>query len=100
LPSEAELAHLDTIKRICKGYLQERGLNESDLHDLLAARDSARKNKNWAAADRIRDELARMGITLQDNKDGSTTAHVTATGQAMGKSTARAEGKVGSDMKK
>ena len=32
----------------------------------------ARKAKNWAEADRIRDELAAMGVVLKDNKDGTT----------------------------
>jgi cysteinyl-tRNA synthetase len=43
--------------------------------ELMAAREKARKNKNWAEADRIRDELAKKGITLRDNADGTTTAH-------------------------
>jgi cysteinyl-tRNA synthetase len=52
------------------------GLTESELEDLIAERNAERKNKNWANADRIRDELAKRGIRLQDNNDGSTTAHV------------------------
>jgi cysteinyl-tRNA synthetase len=39
----------------------------------IAARLAARKNKNWAESDRIRDELAAMGVALKDNKDGTTT---------------------------
>jgi cysteinyl-tRNA synthetase len=48
-------------------------LTESELSKCIAARNAARKNKNWAEADRIRDELARRGIVLKDNKDGTTT---------------------------
>jgi cysteinyl-tRNA synthetase len=40
-----------------------------------AEREAARAAKNWAEADRIRDELAKKGITLQDNPDGTTTLH-------------------------
>jgi cysteinyl-tRNA synthetase len=39
---------------------------------MIAARNAARAAKNWAEADRIRDELAVMGIALKDNKDGTT----------------------------
>ena len=41
-----------------------------------AARNAARASKNWAESDRIRDELAAMGIALKDNKDGTTTWEV------------------------
>ena len=37
---------------------------------LLGARHEARKEKDWGEADRIRDELAAMGITIIDTKDG------------------------------
>ncbi len=40
---------------------------------LSVERDRARAAKNWAEADRIRDELDGMGIALKDNKDGTTT---------------------------
>jgi cysteinyl-tRNA synthetase len=38
----------------------------------LATRVAARKSKNFAEADRIRDELAAMGVVLHDTKDGTT----------------------------
>jgi cysteinyl-tRNA synthetase len=43
---------------------------------LIAHRSAARAAKNWAESDRIRDELAAMGIALKDNKDGTTTWEV------------------------
>ncbi len=39
---------------------------------LISARASARKQKNFAESDRIRDELAAMGVVLKDSKDGTT----------------------------
>ncbi|PWB88717.1 cysteine--tRNA ligase [Methylocystis sp. MitZ-2018] len=42
----------------------------------ISARNAARASKNWAESDRIRDELAAMGIALKDNKDGTTTWEV------------------------
>jgi cysteinyl-tRNA synthetase len=43
---------------------------------LLDLRKAARAAKNFAESDRIRDELAAMGIALKDNKDGTTTWEV------------------------
>jgi cysteinyl-tRNA synthetase len=39
---------------------------------LISARNAARREKNFSAADRIRDELAAMGVVLKDSKDGTT----------------------------
>jgi len=38
----------------------------------IEARNAARKAKNFAESDRIRDELASMGVVLKDSKDGTT----------------------------
>ena len=37
------------------------------------ARRGARARKNWAESDRLRDELAALGVAIKDNKDGTTT---------------------------
>jgi len=37
---------------------------------LLTTRNEAKKNKDWATADRIRDELTNLGIVVKDTKDG------------------------------
>ena len=37
----------------------------------IALRAAAKKEKNFAEADRIRNELAAMGITLVDTKEGT-----------------------------
>ena len=42
------------------------------VQTLIAARLSARKDKNFKEADRLRDELAAMGVVLKDSKDGTT----------------------------
>jgi len=43
---------------------------------LIDARLAARKTKNFAESDRIRDELKAMGVILKDNKDGTTSWEV------------------------
>ena len=40
---------------------------------LVAARSAARSAKDFAEADRIRDELNRLGVTVKDNKDGTAS---------------------------
>lgn len=40
---------------------------------LVEDRLLARHNKDWKQSDRLRDELAAMGIAIKDNKDGTTT---------------------------
>ncbi len=43
------------------------------VESLIGARLAARASKDWAESDRIRDELAAMGVALKDNKDGTTS---------------------------
>jgi cysteinyl-tRNA synthetase len=42
------------------------------VDDLIGARNAARKDKNFKEADRIRNELAAMGVVIKDSKDGTT----------------------------
>ena len=43
---------------------------DSDIDAMIEARTKARKEKNWAEADRIRDELKAMGVVLEDTAQG------------------------------
>jgi len=47
------------------------GLTEDDLDAKIAERQEARKRKDWAKADIIRNELADKGIILEDKKDAT-----------------------------
>jgi cysteinyl-tRNA synthetase len=47
-------------------------IDENKVTTLIAARNAARQVKNFRESDRIRDELAKMGIVLKDTKDGTT----------------------------
>jgi cysteinyl-tRNA synthetase len=48
------------------------GIDDSKINVLINERNVARKAKNFAESDRIRDELAAMGVVLKDSKDGTT----------------------------
>ncbi|OQA47914.1 MAG: Cysteine--tRNA ligase [Firmicutes bacterium ADurb.Bin300] len=54
------------------GLLYNRKKEEvsDEIMALVEKRSAARKEKNWTEADRIRDELAQMGITLEDTPQG------------------------------
>jgi cysteinyl-tRNA synthetase len=54
----------------------EAAVDEGAVNALITARLDARKAKNWAESDRLRDELATMGIAIKDNKDGTTSWEV------------------------
>lgn len=43
---------------------------DSEVEALIEKRTQARKEKNWAEADRIRDELKNMGVVLEDTAGG------------------------------
>lgn len=47
-------------------------IDEAKVNALIAARLDARKAKNFAESDRIRDELAAMGVVLKDSKNKDT----------------------------
>ena len=56
------------------GILYNRNENtlDSDIEALVEKRQEARKNKDWATADKIRDELKAKGIILKDTPQGVT----------------------------
>lgn len=47
-------------------------MTDEDILARISARHAARREKNWAESDRIRDELAEMGIQLKDSKNPDT----------------------------
>lgn len=47
------------------------GPSDADIDALIAQREQARADKNWAEADRVRDELTRLGIVLEDAAGGT-----------------------------
>jgi len=55
----------------------QASVDETRVVSFVAARATARKAKNFAEADRIRDELDAMGIALKDAKDPKTGELVT-----------------------
>lgn len=48
----------------------EKASLDDEIEALIAERTQARKDKNWALADKIRDDLKERGIVLEDTPDG------------------------------
>ena len=51
-------------------YNRKTASLDDEIEALIEARNEARKSKNWAEADRIRDELKAQGIVLEDTPQG------------------------------
>jgi cysteinyl-tRNA synthetase len=51
---------------------QASGVDATAIEGLIAERTAARARKDFAESDRIRDELAAMGVVIKDSKDGTT----------------------------
>lgn len=67
-------AALDMMNELC-GILgiktkREAVVLDEEIEDLIAQRQAARKEKNFARADEIRDELLKKGIILEDTREG------------------------------
>ena len=62
------------IQRLCDvmGIITEKKAEvlDSEVEDLIAQRQAARKAKNFALADEIRGKLLDMGIVLEDTREG------------------------------
>lgn len=68
-------ATLDLFKKLTKilGIMEEEKEDLSeDIEKLIEERNAARKEKNFARADEIRDELKEMGIEIEDTRSGTT----------------------------
>jgi cysteinyl-tRNA synthetase len=51
---------------------QAAGMNDAAIETLVAKRIQARKDKNWAESDRIRDALKNAGVILEDGPGGTS----------------------------
>ena len=62
------------IERLCDvmGIITEKKeeILDSEIEDMIAQRQAARKAKNFALADEIRGKLLEQGIILEDTREG------------------------------
>jgi cysteinyl-tRNA synthetase len=68
----------DTLRELTGVFglrLQEKQRSsdaEAQVNALIEERNEARKQKQWARSDELRDQLKEMGVTIEDRKDGTT----------------------------
>lgn len=72
---------LDELKKLVRAFvfdvlgLKEERAENNDFEQLMEAvirlRNEAKKNKDFATSDRIREELSKIGVQLKDSKDGT-----------------------------
>ena len=64
----------ETLEKLCDimGIITEKKeeMLDSEIEDMIAQRQAARKAKNFALADEIRGKLLEMGIVLEDTREG------------------------------
>jgi cysteinyl-tRNA synthetase len=70
-----ELARVLGLEAQPEAQEETSRLSDAEIDKLVQQRTEARKNKDFATSDRIRDELAEQGITLVDKPGGVTTWH-------------------------
>ncbi|MBI3738814.1 MAG: hypothetical protein HY258_07190, partial [Chloroflexi bacterium] len=71
LPNPIELGiRPDTWNMVVNAPPLEDDKPSNEVLILLDQRREARFNKQWAESDRIRDQIAALGWTVQDTKDG------------------------------
>jgi cysteinyl-tRNA synthetase len=75
LKSSANLLGLltRTKSELLASTASEANINATEINAIVAERAQARAARNWAESDRLRDELAALGVAIKDNKDGATT---------------------------
>jgi cysteinyl-tRNA synthetase len=67
-----EVLSLDLVKEAVEEAPVEKSELEIEIEALIAERAQAKKDKNFARADEIRNSLKERGITLLDTREGTT----------------------------
>ncbi len=66
IPRHASIPIFDVLKPTATAG----GISDAEIEALIAERTAAKKARNFALADQIRDELLEQGIILEDTKAG------------------------------
>jgi cysteinyl-tRNA synthetase len=64
------LTRFDSVFDVLKPSAIADGLSDADIEAKIAERNAAKKTKDFARADQVRQDLAAVGIILEDTKEG------------------------------
>jgi len=64
------LARFDSVFDVIEPAVEEGALSDEEVERLIAERTEARRSRDFARSDRIRDELLEQGIVIEDTRDG------------------------------
>ena len=70
-PAQSMLRELTNVLGLRLQEKQGSSEQEAQVDALIAERNEARKQKQWARSDEIRDQLKAMGVTIEDSKEGT-----------------------------
>jgi cysteinyl-tRNA synthetase len=70
-PAQSTLRELTNVLGLRLQEKQGSSEDEARVLELIEERTEARKQKQWARSDEIRDQLKEMGVTIEDSKDGT-----------------------------
>jgi len=62
---------LGLLQAAPEDYLHGSAIAAAEIEKQIAERNAARDNRDWATADRIRDQLTQQGISLEDGAQGT-----------------------------
>lgn len=71
-PAQATLRELTSVLGLRLAEKKGSSEVEAQVNALIAERNEARKQKQWALSDQIRDKLKALGVTIEDSKEGTS----------------------------
>ena len=76
--AQAEMRSLSSVLglTLAEPGVSEDGLSDEDIEACLTSRSEARTNRDFAAADAIRDELVEAGVLIEDGPGGTTWTRI------------------------
>jgi cysteinyl-tRNA synthetase len=66
----AVLSQFDSIFDVLAPTVQTNAITDSEVESMIAERTAAKKARNFARADQVREQLLEQGIILEDTKSG------------------------------